>query len=224
MFFSESGWDWLSDHSFCQVGQRVEFVWEANCFFSTSSQQKFFPLMPARLQQLSASWQSLSPKRSKLSMLPDWDTFRDPAQAGEAAPQIDFSFPSWHSLLDFGKHSMEKSSAAAGVQATGSVGSAPSVPSHSAGALGHTPAWGMEAGYDPRWSQGYQVQPGWDHRPGLFHSKAQTSLILRCPVSEHGQEDKVSKSKWPSSRVGRAESTSNNLPAYLNIVPGTTVP
>lgn len=34
-----------------------------------------------------------------------------------SSTSIDFSFSSWHSLLDFGKHSMEKSSAAAGVQA-----------------------------------------------------------------------------------------------------------
>lgn len=45
---------------------------------------------------------------------------------------------------------MEKSSAAAGVQASGSVGSAPRATGHSTGALGRTPAWGMEAGHDLR--------------------------------------------------------------------------
>lgn len=83
MCFSQNQAETDSGHSFGQVGQRVEFVWEANCLFSASSQKKLFPLLPARLQQPSASWQSLSPKRSKLSMLSDWDTFHDPAQAGK---------------------------------------------------------------------------------------------------------------------------------------------
>lgn len=222
MFFSESDWDWVSGHSCGQVGQRVEFVWEANFLFSTSSQKKFFTLMPARLQQPSASRQFLVQRDQSFPCCLTGTPSVTLHRLGSST-SIDFSSPSCHSLLDFGKSSMEKRSAAASVQGVGSVGSAPSAAGHSAGALGHTPAWGTEAGYDPRWSHGHQVQPGWAHRLGLFHSTAQTSLFLRCPASEQEREDKVSKSKGPSTGVGRAESTFNNLSAYLNTVPGTPV-
>lgn len=157
-------------------------------------------------------------------MLPDWDTFHDPAQAGKQhlnwfqLSQLTQFAGFWKTF--YGKEEFS-SSWCAGHRPCRLCSQCPWC--HSTSAFGHTPTGGMEAGYDPRWSQGYQVQPGWAHRPGLFHSKAQTSHFLWCPAPEHKQEDKVSKSKGPSTRVGRAESMFNNLPAYLSVVPGTTV-